>query len=30
MQLAIALFEFMDTEYYDQVRKGEYYGGAEK
>ena len=30
MQLAVALFEFMDTEYYDQVRKGEYYGGAEK
>ena len=30
LQLAIALFEFMDTEYYDQVRKGEYYGGAEK
>ena len=30
MQLAIALFEFMDTEYYNQVRKGEYYGGAEK
>ena len=30
MQLSIALFEFMDTEYYDQVRKGEYYGGAEK
>ena len=28
--LAVALFEFMDTEYYDQVRKGEYYGGAEK
>ena len=30
IQLAVALFEFMDTEYYDQVRKGEYYGGAEK
>ena len=30
MQLAVALFEFMDTEYYDQVREGEYYGGAEK
>ena len=30
MQLAVALFEFMDTEYYDQVRKGEYYGGVEK
>ena len=30
MQLSIALFEFMDTEYYDQVIKGEYYGGAEK
>ena len=30
MQLVVALFEFMDTEYYDQVRKGEYYGGAEK
>ena len=30
MQLAVALFEFMNTEYYDQVRKGEYYGGAEK
>ena len=30
MQLSVALFEFMDTEYYDQVRKGEYYGGAEK
>lgn len=30
MQLAAALFEFIDTEYYDQVRKGEYYGGAEK
>ena len=30
MQLAIALFEFMDTEYYNQVRTGEYYGGAEK
>ena len=30
MQLAVALFEFMSTEYYDQVRKGEYYGGAEK
>ena len=30
MQLSIALFEFMDTEYYDQVRKGDYYGGAEK
>ena len=29
MQLAVALFEFMDTDYYDQVRKGEYYGGAE-
>ena len=30
MQLAIALFEFMVTEYYDQVRKGKYYGGTEK
>lgn len=30
MQLAIALFEFIDTEYYDQIRRGEYYGGAEK
>ena len=30
MQLAIALFEFMSTEYYDQIIKGEYYGGAEK
>ena len=30
MQLAIALFEFIDTEYYDQIIKGEYYGGAEK
>ena len=30
MQLAVALFEFMDTEYYDQVRKGESHGRAEK
>ena len=30
MQLAVALFEFMSTEYYDQIIKGEYYGGAEK
>ena len=30
MQLAIALFKFMSTEYYDQIIKGEYYGGAEK
>ena len=30
MQLAIALFEFMSTEYYNQIINGEYYGGAEK
>lgn len=30
MQFAVALFEFIDTEYYDQIRRGEYYGGAEK
>ena len=30
MQLAAALFEFIDTEYYSQIINGEYYGGAEK
>ena len=30
MQLSIALFEFMGTEYYNQIINGEYYGGAEK
>lgn len=30
IQLATALFEFINTEYYNQVIKGEYYGGAEK
>ena len=30
MQFTVALFEFIDTEYYDQIRRGEYYGGAEK
>ena len=30
MPLAIALFEFMGTEYYNQIINGEYYGGAEK
>ena len=30
MQLAIDLFEFMGTEYYNQIINGEYYGGAEK
>ena len=30
MQLAVALFEFMGTEYYNQIINGEYYGGAEK
>ena len=30
IQLSIALFEFMRTEYYNQIINEEYYGGAEK
>ena len=30
IQLAAALFEFINTEYYSQIINGEYYGGAEK